>query len=169
MIRRLFTIASVVSLLLCVSVTALRARSYWVRDIVRLYHTPNEWVLSSQRSNLWFMWWSGERRVEQRSGLYWERTDPADSRFTAFGFQSDHSYPWPGTRGPRVSSVAREVWFPYWAAFAATGLLPSMAIIDRIRERTRRRVGLCRCGYDLRASRGRCPECGTPIPAGAKT
>ena len=58
---------------------------------------------------------------------------------------------------------------PHWIAIALTGALPLSWVVRQgkrtITSRQRRRSGLClTCGYDLRASPDRCPECGTPIP-----
>lgn len=55
-----------------------------------------------------------------------------------------------------------------WLAFIV-GVLAVAAWQDHKRrlEQHRRRYGheCAKCGYDLRASPGRCPECGTPTPA----
>jgi hypothetical protein len=53
---------------------------------------------------------------------------------------------------------------PFWFPLAITGLLPARAIYRRARNHARCRHaqrGLCpTCGYDLRATPERCPECG---------
>jgi hypothetical protein len=50
-----------------------------------------------------------------------------------------------------------------WPVVAVTGLLPGLSLYHTLRRRhLAARVGLCRvCGYDLRATPQRCPECGT--------
>jgi hypothetical protein len=63
------------------------------------------------------------------------------------------------------------VKIPYiWVALL-TAVAPGYWLGTRRSARRRRRLarGLCiKCGYDLRAHRAgqRCPECGTPVPAG---
>lgn len=54
---------------------------------------------------------------------------------------------------------------PYWSLAALTGLLPLLWLFMKFRPR-RRLAGQCpHCGYDLRATPRRCPECGTATAA----
>jgi hypothetical protein len=68
-----------------------------------------------------------------------------------------------GPDGATRSYVAIRVAYPWLAAPPLAMVLLSLASIRRRHRRIR--LGLCaRCGYDLRASSGRCPECGLPMP-----
>jgi hypothetical protein len=64
------------------------------------------------------------------------------------------------------------VVLPFWLV-SMIGALPLVLLVRGLRRdrrmRRRQRLGLClRCGYDLRASAERCPECGTAIDAGVR-
>jgi hypothetical protein len=64
------------------------------------------------------------------------------------------------------ASPASDVWFrffvPLWAICAITAVGPLYWIFVFHRRRRKMAIGCCAsCGYDLRATPERCPECGT--------
>jgi len=52
--------------------------------------------------------------------------------------------------------------FPIWILMAVTAVFPMIWLIRFIRRDRRPTTGRCKtCGYDLRATPNRCPECGS--------
>jgi hypothetical protein len=67
---------------------------------------------------------------------------------------------------PPYVIAAYAVWFPHWFAVLVLSVLPARALATRGTLWKRARRGLCRgCGYDLRATPNRCPECGAAAAA----
>ncbi|HET6248514.1 MAG TPA: hypothetical protein VFE47_12500 [Tepidisphaeraceae bacterium] len=62
---------------------------------------------------------------------------------------------------PVLSYGEIDVLIRYWSIIVVLVLINALLWRKPLRNWRRRRLGLCvKCGYDLRASFGRCPECG---------
>ena len=84
--------------------------------------------------------------------------------YTADRFSISHTPPHP-EGGVHYGTV--EVSFSLWAVFSVSAICSALLVVRALRQRlwsARQRAGLCtKCGYDLRSSSERCPECGRPF------
>jgi hypothetical protein len=173
------------SALLLIATLALWARSYgvgdqWYRsrwasttkpDGAIPVHETAVWLISGRGGlaveiRLQDADWRGvppdERARLSRAKTSWKRQPPEypSARGSDVVWSGLGSGYWISRYGWGYSASSRRVWFPDWAL-----VLPLAAWPAAWRLLARRaRAGLCpRCGYDLRATPDRCPECGTTV------
>ncbi|HEY2589611.1 MAG TPA: hypothetical protein VGI81_27950 [Tepidisphaeraceae bacterium] len=206
MVRRVGTIASVVSLLLCGAAAALwtatqfwyfglhyRSGRWWGADViasegtVRVIYdrftppvlppfrrmtrrgplTPTPPTTDTPRldvkitSRVPIRWiWRGQKPVIDLPCLALVPEQQESSRY------------YDGVGARAGSAQFYWLWVRLWPSTVLLAILSTFrahAYVRRRRQMTRQRAGLCAsCGYDLRASTGRCPECGTAIAMEAK-
>jgi len=173
---------------LCVSFIGASAsaglwvRSYFLQDFL-IYHWPIGDVAAP--------WDRGEilRSVNRQMGGYscrgqLEVCTGFETQGRTLGWEHMSQAPWseefkrpmswPDRLGFRYGSSLRGtviacylIRVPLWfvcGAFLALGAYPfHTQLLVPLKRRSRRRRARCvRCGYDLRATPGRCPECGVP-------
>lgn len=151
----LFAVAAGLSVIASLAVAVLWARSYRFPpnraggDVLNISSTdPRWWVISAR----------GRVTLCRQNGRDWGSEFPG---FNAGGFK------YGGLRGPSGSLYNAVVPHGFLAALPLPVPFAWLAIRRRQRRADRRRRhGRCTaCGYDLRATPGRCPECGEPAPA----
>ena len=160
--RRLFTVVSVISLILCVATCLFWIRAQYVYDSIKL---------TSDRGVIWFTTWRSYAGLDVGVHLRPPTAEDVPQRFrwsSGLPVEGDHRWFVPRFRHtvfpPDPTQFERERWdirVPYWLMLLVTIALP-IASFRRARVlRRRAQDHLClHCGYDLRATPERCPECG---------
>src|SRR5690242_11214938 len=171
--RKLFTIVAALSAVLFMAVVALWVRSYWVSDNwVRDAPGVRMGVGSERGRVAWrhvgftpgtpvqFIGAPGYQAVTVTSSATISMVTPGSWSFA--GFRGSHSQMAIG-RPPAPSGVITidEFTLPLWAPALAAAILPALWLLLWVRRRRCTPAGCCpQCGYDLRATPERCPECG---------
>ena len=182
--RRLFTLCSVASLVPCVAVTSLWIRAYFAEDCLAVAErTPDARLRGRSLTNrMGVIAYTDQSFDARHAQLVPESESTALLTVAGVSLYSSEPAPDPtpivgesdsvaGFRWARYDADPRhdirgvpthEVWVPHWLPLLLSGAPPAAWAVATVRGRRRRATGLCaRCGYDLRATPRRCPECGT--------
>jgi hypothetical protein len=162
---RILNVATALSIFLCVSIMALWVRSEFRHDDVGWRHGEGFRSLGSVLGRLSF------DDIDQ-----WRQPTPLLVGYRASpiaSFERSPNQPWTGRywwgfqwyfQPDRPNSMTGRMWFvvvPYWFLLLLALPLPLLRAVKFWRVRRRAQKGHCAaCGYDLRATPGRCPECG---------
>jgi hypothetical protein len=182
--RRLSTTGSALSLLLCIGTCAVWVRSYFCLDEVaysrELFPQTDEEGLETWRPN--YVAYCVETSRGELAIMAYQSWRPRGSRWrhhvktpqnvliaypavlVAYPIASGGFGFFAGTDQSRMRAPGdvpfRYLFLPLWF-LAAMFVIPPLAGYLRFRRKRRRTEGKCSlCGYDLRATPDRCPECG---------
>jgi hypothetical protein len=162
----LFNSVAVISLLLCLAINAMWVVSFKHGSAVSYANRPHSspqkirWIYASH-GRIWFGY--GENFASVLGMTYqWTTLDShaviCTHNFAGFGY----------TRFGELHQMSGIV-VPYWFVSLATASTPLIWMYRR-KTLTRGEPGCCNiCGYDLRATPDRCPECGTVPVKGQPT
>ena len=164
--RKLFTLAAAISLLVCVAVAWMWRHPPSVggvrRTITEVHVRGRVVELSELPDGLMRAWLPGDhRQLDEQPPPVGMSNERSLWGLPGVGLLISVRM-WNGERG--VGIMAAD-----WFLVLLTALPPLVwgwrATVSRVRRQVgarRSRLGQCvRCAYDLRATRGRCPECGT--------
>lgn len=177
--HRLFAGAGGVCLVLLLACVALWVRGHWrVDELAWRTDGGFRYELASLNGTLRLLRFDRVGEITPR--LVWTsapRTDQAVADWSLaqvgtappplktvgrWGFEAQTGQTWGMTGQIRLSAWT----LPLWGPCALLALWPVARFGLYLRRRSRRQEGLCsHCGYDLRATPDRCPECGH-VPAG---
>jgi hypothetical protein len=163
--RRLFKLAAG-SLGMMLASVVLWVRSQFACDVIdikrgRYYMTFVTWPSYAGVDAGWFSRTPIGTEVEP--AFAWE-VQPVDHRVSALWFvpRVFPRFSNGPTTGPIFDQGRWSVRLPYWFLTLTTGLLSFLCRRHAKKLDPRWRLGRClTCGYDLRATPERCPECGT--------
>ncbi|HEX3356808.1 MAG TPA: hypothetical protein VHS31_07550 [Tepidisphaeraceae bacterium] len=182
MMKSLFHLAAFLSLILLMIVLADRIRHHWHMQWIEYCHSsaadPRRTLDYSINTGSGVIMFSAATIIDgsfvpddrlPQPGLHAGQDAPlmnwqtGEGLFRNMGFGDYH---WSrGTPGDPTKTfiVTDGLSIPSWFAATIVAILPLAWMILAYRHRLRRKHGLCpTCGYDLRATPNRCPECGTP-------
>jgi hypothetical protein len=178
--RRLFNYS--VFSLLCAVIFVSWVRSYFVADVWvwsdgadrprHVYRMGHKWDLTLLRGHVYLVhdtswWFEAQFRHFTQDNLD-AALPPFVARRSALGFEwaEDVGVPSPSNVSMPPFLLYRIVGIPH-GFFVACATFPIyLQLLRRRRLRRRLREGLCfNCGYDLRANKDCCPECGMPMSA----
>ncbi len=180
LLRILYIAATVLSFVLCLAAIALRShlQTHWHR----LFYTTacaSEYMLEADARNIALTRWSSDHSQRHPGKWSYEHDDseiPDDppgnmiisirdccADWSSLGFHlAAHQYQDSASSIPRK---CRGIAVPHWFLISVTAIGPLARVLYIFRPRRRPRPGFCPiCGYDLRATPDRCPECGTLPP-----
>jgi hypothetical protein len=168
--RRLLILGLVLSVVWTASVAGLWLRSFWLRDSFNIGRWTDQGffdrtlTIQSIDGGIAITLQSrGNVPKSSATSYEWDLSSGARWGRSA-GWRSHVGFRYQDwtfiTLSDRTPTRSRTLLMPHWVLILPALLLPVVALV-RYRQAKWARAGLCpHCGYDLRATPDRCPECG---------